>query len=83
MGASTEMSRLDSLPTATLNALLGLDTDSLDDLATAKTALLALAETSTALLALAEQSEALLALAAKKDEILANLPEDTEPVEAT
>ena len=70
MGAATEMSRLDSIPTATLNGLLGLDTDGLDDLADAK----------TALLALAEQSEALLALAAKKDEILANLPEDTEPV---
>lgn len=52
MAANTEMARLDSIPAATLNALLSLDT----------TALGALAENAEALGALAENAEALLAL---------------------
>lgn len=52
MAANTEMSRLDSLPTETLNALLALDT----------TALAALTENAEALAALAENADALLAL---------------------
>ena len=62
MAANTEMSRLDSLPTATMNALLSLDTTALDALAENATALNALAENATALNSLAENAEALLAL---------------------
>lgn len=62
MAANTEMARLDSIPAATLNALLSLDTTVLGALAENAGALGALAENAEALGALAENAEALLAL---------------------
>ncbi len=52
MAASTPMGRLDSLPQATIEALLSMDTE----------ALTALTENAEALASLAENAEALLAL---------------------
>lgn len=54
MAANTEMARLDSIPAATLNALLSLDTTSLNALVDNAGALGALAENAEALLALIE-----------------------------
>ena len=65
MAANTETSRLDTIATAQLNALLSLDATelaNLEKLAEKKTALLALADKKTALVALAGKSEELLAL---------------------
>lgn len=45
MDANVEMSRLDSIPTATLNALLALDTETLNTLVENADALLALLDT--------------------------------------
>ena len=57
MAANTEMSRLDSLPTETLNALLSLDTTTLGALVENAEALNDLAENAEALLALIEDDE--------------------------
>ena len=52
MAANTPMGRLDSLPQATIEALLTLDTDALTSLTQNATALASLAENAEALLAL-------------------------------
>lgn len=62
MAANTPMGRLDSLPQATIEALLSMDTDALTSLTENATALASLAENATALASLAENAEALLAL---------------------
>lgn len=62
MAASTPMGRMDSVPQATIEALLGMDTAKLDKLAKKQTELTALAGAKEPLLALAESADALLAL---------------------
>ena len=52
MAANTPMGRLDSLPQATIEALLSMDTDALTSLTQNATALASLAENAEALLAL-------------------------------
>ena len=52
MAANTPMGRLDSLPQATIEALLAMDTDALTSLTDNATALASLAENAEALLAL-------------------------------
>lgn len=57
MDANVEMSRLDSIPTATLNALLALDTETLNTLVENADTLSTLVENADALLALLDTDD--------------------------
>ena len=66
MGAATPMGHLGSVPQATIDALLELDTEKIEAVAKKKTELVALAGAKKKLMALAAKSDELLALLEKE-----------------